>query len=157
MPNDPDVALIVRAIQLAVAPVFLLAGIGALLNVMTNRLGRVVDRARRLEGLWNQMNDRGHQIARVELKGLERRGRLASWAINLCTFAALLVCTVVAALFVDAFLATNLKWLVGGFFFAAMVALVGGLSTFLAEVYLATHVLRIGPPDEELPDSASNR
>jgi hypothetical protein len=157
MPNDPDVAVIAHVIQLAVAPVFLLAGIGALLNVMTNRLGRVIDRARRLEGLWDQMNDRGHELARVELKILERRGRLASWAINLCTFAALLVCTVVGTLFVDAFLGTNLKWFVGGSFFCAMVVLVGGLSAFLAEVYLATHVLRIGPPDEEGPDSDSKR
>ena len=157
MPDDPDVALIAHAIQLAVAPVFLLAGIGALLNVMTNRLGRIIDRARRLEGLWEQMNDRGHELARVELKVLERRGHLASWAINLCTFAALLVCTVVATLFADAFLRTNLKILVGAFFIGAMVILIGGLSTFLAEVYLATHALRIAPPAEEIPDNDSTR
>ena len=37
------------AIQLAIAPVFLLAGIGAILSVLTIRLGRVVDRARLVE------------------------------------------------------------------------------------------------------------
>jgi hypothetical protein len=43
-----DVA-VAHAIELAVAPVFLLTGIGAILAVMTNRLGRVIDRARVLE------------------------------------------------------------------------------------------------------------
>jgi hypothetical protein len=43
-----DVA-VAHAIQLAVAPVFLLSGIGAILAVMTNRLGRIIDRARVLE------------------------------------------------------------------------------------------------------------
>jgi hypothetical protein len=156
MPNDPDVAIIAHVIQLAVAPVFLLAGIGALLNVMTNRLGRVIDRARRLESLWDQLNERGHELARIELKVLDRRGRWASWAINLCTFAALLVCAVVATLFVDAFLGTNLKWFVGALFIGAMLVLIGGLTAFLAEVYLATHMLRIGPPDERTPDGAKH-
>lgn len=44
--SDVQVA---HAIQLAVAPVFLLSGIGAMLVVMTNRLGRIIDRARVIE------------------------------------------------------------------------------------------------------------
>jgi len=58
----------------------------------------------------------------------------------------LLVCTVIATLFIDAFLGTPLKWVVSGFFVASMLALIGGLICFLREVYLATHTLRIGPP-----------
>jgi len=46
-------------------------------------------------------------------------------------------------------LATNLKWLVGALFIAAMIMLIGGLVSFLREVYLATHTLRIGPPEDK--------
>ena len=37
-----------KAIQLSVAPVFLLAGIGALMNVLSGRLARIVDNAKQL-------------------------------------------------------------------------------------------------------------
>ena len=52
----------------------------------------------------------------------------------------------IAALFIDVFTGTDLKWLVGGLFVVAMITLIGGLISFLREVYLATHTLRIGPP-----------
>jgi hypothetical protein len=45
-----DIALIAHSIQLSVAPVFLLSGVGVLLGVLTNRLARVVDRARARRG-----------------------------------------------------------------------------------------------------------
>jgi hypothetical protein len=133
MPTDPTITGISHVIQLAVAPVFLLTGVGALLSVMTNRLARVIDRARVLEARFAEFD-------------LAKRAHLASWAINFCTVAALLVCSVVATLFIDAFLGTNLKWLVGTLFVTAMVALIGGLVSFLREVYCATHTMRIGPP-----------
>jgi hypothetical protein len=142
-----DVTLIVHAIQLAVAPVFLLTGLGALLSVMATRLGRVIDRARQVEGSWKSLDEAERAKARIELGNLDKRAHLASWAINFCTAAALLVCGVIATLFIDVFVGTNLKWLVGAFFIAAMVALIGGLASFLREVYLATHTLRIGPPE----------
>jgi len=143
---EQDISVIAHVIQLSVAPVFLLTGVGALLSVMTNRLGRVIDRARFVERLWRELDEAAQAAARQELCVLARRARLAYRAINLITCAALLICSVVATLFIDAFLATNLKWLVGAFFFAAMIALIGGLVFFLREVYLATHSLRIGPP-----------
>ena len=142
-----DVALIVHAIQLAVAPVFLLTGLGALLSVMTSRLGRVIDRARHVEGEWKAMNETARAEARVELGVLERRARLTYWGINACGAAALLICLVIASLFADVFIGTNLKWLAAALFIAAMIALIVGLISFLREVYLATHTLRIGPPD----------
>jgi hypothetical protein len=144
-----DVSLIVHAIQLAIAPVFLLTGLGALLSVMATRLSRVIDRARWLEQHWKQFDGEERAAATRELGTLEKRGHLASWAINFCTSAALLVCAVIATLFIDVFVGTNLKWLVGAFFILAMIALIGGLSSFLREVYLATHTLRIGPPVEK--------
>lgn len=94
-------AVISQAIQLAIAPVFLLTGIAALLGVMTNRLAREVDRTRFVEQTWAQLDEPARKLACVEISHLERRRRLASWAINLCTGAALIICMVIVSIFAD--------------------------------------------------------
>ena len=140
MPNaEPD--LISHAIQLAIAPVFLLTGIAALLGVMATRLARVIDRARTLEREWRGMDPEERKLARAEMIALERRRRVCSWSINYCTVAALMVCLVIATLFADSFFSTNLRWVAGTLFVLAMAALIAGLVSFLREVYLATHTL----------------
>ncbi len=135
--------VISHAIQLAIAPVFLLTGIAALLGVMATRLARIIDRARYYEQAWERLEEAARTAARLELADLERRRRLASWAINFCTSAALLVCIVIATLFFEAFFGSDLKWLEGALFVGAMIALIGGLGCFLREVYVATHTVRI--------------
>lgn len=141
-PQD-SMPLISHAIQLAIAPVFLLTGIAALLGVMATRLARIIDRARYYEQIWEKMDEQARATARKELTDLERRRHLASWAINFCTSAALLVCIVISALFVEAFFHADLKWLAGALFVGVMIALIGGLGCFLREVYVATHTVRI--------------
>jgi hypothetical protein len=144
--GDPDAAVIAHVIQLSVAPVFLLSGVAALLGVMTGRLSRVLDRARGLEDGWKGLDETSTREGLLDLAVLRRRAHLASWAINACAAAGLMVCLVIAGLFIDAFLGTQLRWAVGFFFFLAMLAMISGLVLFLKEVYLATHTLRIGPP-----------
>lgn len=145
MPTDASSGIISHAIQLAIAPVFLLTGIAGLLGVMATRLGRVIDRARTFEQRWASLDERARAAARVEMTSLELRRRVCSWSINFCTTAALLICLVIVALFVEAFFDANLKWLAGALFVAAMVAVVCGLGCFLREVYLATHTISIDP------------
>ena len=142
LPNESD-PIIQHAIQLAIAPVFLLTGIAGLLGVMANRLARIIDRARDLEQRWAGLDEKALPAARLEIADLERRRHFASWSINLCTSAALLVCIVIATLFFEEFFRTDLKWLAGALFVGVMVALVAGLTCFLREVYLATHSIRI--------------
>jgi uncharacterized protein DUF2721 len=139
-----DVA-VAHAIQLAVAPVFLLSGIGAILAVMTNRLGRIIDRARVLE---EKLDDASAEILaalRADLAVLSRRAKLISRAITLCTTTALLVCTVIAVLFLSAFLRFDATIPVALLFIAAMSTFFLGLVWFLREIYVATVTLRIGP------------
>jgi hypothetical protein len=136
---------IAHAIQLAVAPVFLLSGIAGLLAVMANRLARVIDRGRALERDWSKLSVRAREVTRLEASNLERRRRVCSWSINYCTAAALLICFVIVTLFAEEFFATNLKWLGSAFFVAAMLALIGGLTCFMREVYLATHTISFDP------------
>jgi hypothetical protein len=143
MPVEVSPAIISHAIQLAIAPVFLLTGIAGLLGVMATRLGRIIDRARSFEKTRAGLNANAREAAREEMVNLERRRRVCSWSINYCTCAALLVCLVIVALFVEEFFATNLQWLAGGLFVGAMVAVICGLVCFLREVYLATHTISI--------------
>jgi hypothetical protein len=144
-----DVATLAAAIQLAVAPVFLLSGIGAFLAVLTQRLNRVIDRARGFEGRLSAAEAGERRDLETRLGVLSRRSRLISRAIALATLSALLVCLVVAALFAGAFFGYDASRLVGLVFIAAMVSLIGGLVNFLREVFLATRSLRIGPPSND--------
>jgi hypothetical protein len=143
LPANEGLPLIQHAIQLAIAPVFLLTGIAALLGIMTNRLARIVDRARNLEQRWAALDQMERTAARVEFSCLERRRRLTGWAINFCAGAALLVCIVIVTLFCEDFFGTDLKWLAGMQFVGVMLALIGALSFFLREVHLAAGTGRI--------------
>jgi hypothetical protein len=134
---------VAQAIQLALGPVFLLTGIAGMLNVMAGRLARIIDRGRQLTEGPGLMEAPIRESMTVELQGLERRRHLASAAITACTLAALLVCTVIAALFLEVMLDAPLGWLVGVLFTCATLALVVGLALFLKEVHLATQTIRI--------------
>jgi hypothetical protein len=145
MQADSQVVAIGHVIQLAVAPVFLLTGVSGLLAVLTNRLARIIDRARALEDRLTRSAEMDQAGLHTELRLLSRRGRLINHAVSLCTVCALLICAVIVALFVGAFLATDVSVLIGVIFTAAMLALFFGLVTFLREIYIATRTLRIGP------------
>lgn len=133
-------------IELAVAPVFLIAGIGAFLNVMTARLARIVDRSRTLEAHWNEDLDQTEiERIRSELGILDKRTVYAQRAIFLFSFAALLVCFVVATLFIGDFVDLAVSALVALMFIAAMFAMIGGLMLFLMEISIATRTLRVRP------------
>ena len=131
-------------IQLAVAPVFLLAGIAGFLNVMSGRLGRIVDRSRMVarrsltlkEAALIADNNR-------ELKALQRRIRLNNWSIGFCAMSALLVCVLVVTLFVGTYWGLNMGGAIVIFFVLAMVSLIVALVLFIKETQLATRSLRM--------------
>ena len=154
MQTETPIAGLAHAIQLAVAPVFLLSGIAALLNVLTSRLARIIDRARTLErgvpspeapaasGAPTMPAAPDAGAAHAELVVLRARTHLINRAIGLCTYSALLVAGVVAALFLGSFVRVGLSAAVAVAFVAAMLALIGGLVSFLREVHLSTRWLR---------------
>ena len=135
-----------HAIQLALAPAFLLTGIAGLLNVMAGRLARIIDRGRRLSELGQPNGPQLSDAQANELNSLERRRYFASAAITACTFAALLVCTVIASLFLQVLLELDLSWFIGLLFTVATCAMVTGLAYFLREVHMATQSIRIPSP-----------
>lgn len=140
LPSD-----VAHAIQLSLAPVFLLTGIAGLLNVMTGRLARIIDRGRFLTESPSASNCIPADVIAAELLSLERRRKIASAAINACTLSALLVCMVIAALFIEELVDYPMKMVEGLLFTGSTVALVIGLGFFLMEVHLATHTVRIRP------------
>jgi len=126
-----QVSSVAQVIQLAVAPVFLLAGVGALLGVLANRLGRVIDRFHVLEkSLVSDLSATERAQTLSTILSLSRRARMIHWAISLCTACDLLVCLVVVALFVGAELQVELSRTIAGLFIAAMLALIAGLTCF---------------------------
>ena len=135
---------VAHAIQLAVAPVFLLSGIGAILAVMTNRLGRIIDRARVLEDRLDIASPGFRAPLQADLATLSRRAKLIGFAITLCTVTALLVCTVIAILFLSAFLRFDALGSRGSAVYCVDVGLFPRATWFLREIYVATVNLRIG-------------
>lgn len=133
-----------HVIQLAVAPVFLLAGIGGMLSVLSIRLGRIIDRSRRLDNLLANADKPDRAAIHREHASLSRRARLVNWAITLCTTCALLICTVIVVMFIGAYLSLSLANLIAWLFIISMALLISALFIFLREIYLATSSLRIG-------------
>lgn len=140
-----EISAIAHLIELSVAPVFLIAGIGAIMNVLTSRLARIVDRARALEAdleKYSQEEPKA-RLALDELSVLDRRMAAAHWAINLCTTSVLFVCIAVVLLFLSEFLEFSFARPVALLFAATMMLLIVGLILFLIEMSIATRHVRV--------------
>jgi ABC-type uncharacterized transport system fused permease/ATPase subunit len=131
----PDLA---HVIQLAVAPVFLLAGVGATLNVLASRIGRIIDRARLMEEKLVNASPELVKELYDRLQVMSKRATLINRAIALCVMSGLLVSLVVAALFVSSALRINLDMPIAITFVIALLSLAAALVYFLREVFIAT-------------------
>jgi hypothetical protein len=149
VPQAPmHLALIADTIRTAVAPVFLLTGVGSILMVLTNRLGRIVDRGRQIDATDKELHllsaDEEARV-RSELAVLSQRARVVNLAITLTTVTALLVCAVIVLLFVGALLRVDVASGISVVFIGAMIAFIGALVTFLREIHLSMSMLHFGP------------
>jgi hypothetical protein len=134
-----DFVEITGVIQMAVAPAFLLTGVGAILTVMTARLTRIVDRFRILHE-----NSKGlKEYKQAELNFLIRRARWTHWAIALTTISALLICVLIAMIFISNEVSFNFDQFISILFIMAMTSLIFGLLSFLKEVGLSKSVINI--------------
>jgi len=140
-----NVGAVAHVIQLSVAPVFLLTAIGTMLSVMTSRLGRIIDRARVLEAKLESAPDHSVPHLHAYLGTLSRRADLIGRAITLCTSTAVVVCTVIALLFIGDFLRYDMSLPVALLFILGMILFVLGLLNFLREIFIAKASLKIGP------------
>lgn len=141
--TETTITTVASIIQLAIAPVFLLAGIGGILNVVAQRLARVVDRARKLEADLDEIAGEIPPAYAAELKILDRRMSMCHGSIGLCTAGALLVCIVIMVLFVADLVTLEFGVPVSLLFIGAMLSVSLGLVLFLAEVTIATRSVRV--------------
>lgn len=133
-----QVSSISQVIQLAVAPVFLLAGITGALMVMSNRLGRIVDRGRYLKERKAVAGQEELQDIRDELNRLDTRASWTNWAITLATACALLICLVIIFLFLGTVLDFDATYLIACLFVVAMLCLSTAFILFLREIRMST-------------------
>ena len=132
-----------HTIQLALAPVFLLTGIGSILNMLTGRLTRIVDHARRIEEAFTQKDDPRHARQVTELRLLDRRMRIVNNAIFLATASAVALCTVVAAMFLAEMAGFGFARTLSLVFATSLFLLIASLVLFLIEVRLAVGAIVI--------------
>lgn len=132
-----------HTIQLAVAPIFLLAGVGAFLNVCAGRLSRIVDRARGLEIQILKSRGKEHDRLVGEIRILDRRMVLVSRAIFLSVLSALLTCSVVALLFAADLAELEVGTPIALLFIAAMASVAAAFAVFLIETRLGSRAVRI--------------
>jgi hypothetical protein len=144
MESFTHIASIGQAIQLAVAPVFLLTGVGATLNVLATRIGRIIDRARVMEDQLTRATPESAEDLSTRLSVLSKRAKLVNRAIGLSVLSGILVSLVVAALFVSAALQVDLALPIAVAFVMALLGLAMALIYFLREVFIATESLRFG-------------
>ena len=126
-----------RIIQLSIAPVFMLSGVGTQLVVLTNRLARIIDRSRALEAQL-PAESLAHS---EELDELYARSHLINRAITLSCLCALFICLVIAALFAGDALGLELSKIIASFFVLGILSLVGSFVYFLREIFVATRTL----------------
>jgi hypothetical protein len=122
-----------KAIQLSVAPVFLLTAIAGLLSVISNRLARVLDRAQRLQSIRDEAMD---------LALLKRRMTLLTRASEAVTTTGVLVAAVVAVTFISAIDVIDLTAIVVPLFVVAMLSLMVGLLTLLLDTRVSARLIR---------------
>lgn len=144
---------IAQAIQLSVAPVFLLAGVGATLNVLVGRLVRIVDRARVTETQFRDANDSVTGELHERLAVLAKRARLISRAIAFSVLCAVMVPLVVVSLFISALFKVNLAVPIAVAFIFGLISLAIGLVYFLREVFVATAALSFGAPERDFTET----
>lgn len=144
-PTDvlPHISHVAQSIQLSVAPVFLLAGIGGFLNVCAGRLARVVDRARIVEGMIAQA--RGHEHDRLveEVRMLDRRIGVVNNCIMLTVLSACLTCLVVVMLFANQLFENRLETPIALMFVGSMLGIGMAFALFIVETRLASSLVRV--------------
>jgi uncharacterized protein DUF2721 len=138
-----SVTTVAEIVRLAVAPVFLLSGIGAFLNVCASRLSRIVDRSRDVEPQLLESRGAEHERWIGELQTLDRRMSLVSWAIFLSVLSAVLTCLLVALLFAASLTGTEVGTTIALLFIGSMLAIGLGFAIFLFETLLGSRSVRV--------------
>ena len=143
--SSPDLSVntVAEIVRLALAPVFLLSGIGAFLNVLASRLSRIVDRSREVGRIVLASRGEEHDRSVNDLKVLDRRMSLISWATGLAVSSAIMTCLVTILLFAANLVRTRLGTEIAWLFIASMFSIGAAFAFFLVETTVAARAVRV--------------
>lgn len=135
---------LVPILQLATGPVILISGVGLLLLSFTNRLGRLIDRARSLFRESLSTTDEAHAVrVHRQIALIDRRAEILRWVITLAAVAVLLVAVLILVLFTSALFKLELGGLIVALFALSLIALIGAMVGFISEINLSLQAVRI--------------
>jgi hypothetical protein len=135
-------AELIPILQLAIAPVILISGVGLLLLTLTNRFGRLLDRARAL----NRDHPPSAAIAadvRAQIVILHRRSSILRHSIILGAITVLLVPVLILLLFVSALLKLEAGGLIVVVFCLSQISLIGSMLAFIRDMNLSLEAVRL--------------
>ena len=133
-----------HAIQLAVAPVFLLTAVATLIGALATRLARIIDRARDVEERLAAGTVANVDAAYWELDRARLRGWIVNCALAFLTVSATLIGATVMTLFVGETTSPRTEAVIPWTFLGGLISFILALLSFLTETLLATHVLKFG-------------
>lgn len=136
-------AMIAQTIQLALAPVFVLVAIGNIMNILTTRLGRIVDRSRQLQRLYGETEGREHDAIVVEIRYVDRRIHLIGRALTMLVLSGLGIGVTVGVIFIGEMLNREFRTAAGSLFSISIGLLMVALIHLLRETRIVAESLRI--------------
>lgn len=157
MKYGPELEAVIAVLQTALTPAFLLVALGSLLNILTGRLSRIIDRSRNLQDRHAATKGREHDRLVAELRVIEKRMRVVGRSILLSVLSALTVCVMIGLLFLMGLSNISMAWVMVAVFMLALALMAGSLILFVREVGLATHAIYVPEEYLELPPKPIRR
>ena len=153
----PELSMVVSVLQTALTPAFLLVAVGSLLNVLTGRLSRIVDRSRDLQRQHSETDGEAHERVVTELRIIEKRMRVVGSSILFAVLAAITVCIMIGVLFLMGLSSFSAAWVAVAVFMVALALLAACLLQFVREIRLATYAIYVPEEYLELPPKPKRR
>jgi ABC-type siderophore export system fused ATPase/permease subunit len=153
----PELDVVISVLQTALTPAFLLVAVGSLLNVLTGRLSRIVDRSRDLQRQHAETEGDAHERVVAELRIIERRMRVVGSSILLAVLSAITVCIMIGVLFWMGLTDYAAAWVAALVFMVALALLAASLLQFVREIRLASYAIYVPEEYLELPVKPKRR
>lgn len=125
---------LIPVLQTAIGPVILISGVGLLLLSMTNRLSRVIDRARSLLAISESQAGPLQQKTLAQIDILWSQARLIRLSILFAAVSLLCAALLIIFLFITALFGIEDAWLLSIIFVACMGSLIASLIVFITDI-----------------------
>lgn len=147
-----DLQTVISVLQTALTPAFLLVAVGSLLNVLTGRLSRIVDRARELQALHSDAD--GEELIRLvkELRISNSRMKAVELSILFSVLSAITVIVMIGLLFLMGLAGYSLAGSIVMVFMLSLCLLAGALLLFVREIQLAARAIHVPREYRALPN-----